>query len=161
MDIKSKLIEIFKARPAGPFLFVGSGFSRRYLGLEDWRGLLERFCVAGKPFEYYLASSNGDYPTLANLLAKDFNEYWWQAEPSAPTRRIALRCGWPRSDGLHCTGRRHRVRSLRSARIVWQHPIQTGFRQSSSPHARGVLFLGQKPGGIHRRSWLQAVVAGY
>ena len=83
MDIKSKLIEIFKARPAGPFLFVGSGFSRRYLGLEDWRGLLERFCVAGKPFEYYLASSNGDYPTLANLLAKDFNEYWWQAEEYA------------------------------------------------------------------------------
>ncbi|MDP1939878.1 MAG: SIR2 family protein [Gallionella sp.] len=80
MAIKTKLIEIFKSRGAGPFLFIGSGFSRRYLGLEDWRGLLSRFCVAGSPFEFYLASANGDYPTVARLLAEDFNKYWWNAE---------------------------------------------------------------------------------
>lgn len=80
MDIKEKLIDIFKSRPAGPFLFIGSGFSRRYLGLEDWKGLLEKFCVAGKPFEYYLALANGEYPAAANILSKDFNEYWWTSE---------------------------------------------------------------------------------
>lgn len=79
MNIKDNLIEIFKKRGAGPFLFVGSGFSRRYLGLENWRGLLERFCVAGKPFEYYLATANGCLPKVATMLAKDFNEYWWKA----------------------------------------------------------------------------------
>lgn len=80
MNIKEKLTEIFKSRAAGPFLFVGSGFSRRYLGLEDWKNLLSRFCTVEKPFEFYLASANGDYPTVARLLAEDFNSYWWTAD---------------------------------------------------------------------------------
>lgn len=83
MNITDNLVEIFRSRTAGPFLFLGSGFSRRYLGLEDWRGLLERFCATGRPFEYYLASANGHFPTVASLLAKDFNEHWWKSDEYA------------------------------------------------------------------------------
>lgn len=79
MTIEQKLISIFKAKGAGPFLFVGSGFSRRYLGLADWKGLLSKFCVMGKPFEYYLASADGNYPATAKLIAQEFNTYWWHA----------------------------------------------------------------------------------
>lgn len=75
MNIREKLVDIFQSKAAGPFLFLGSGFSRRYLSLEDWRGLLEHFCVMGKPFEYYLASANGDFPRISELIAEDFNKY--------------------------------------------------------------------------------------
>lgn len=88
MSIEQTLIEIFKSKGAGPFLFVGSGFSRRYLGLEDWKGLLSKFCVMGKPFEFYLAGADGDYPTAAKLIAQEFNTYWWTAAEYADSVSI-------------------------------------------------------------------------
>lgn len=63
-----------------PFLFVGSGVSRRYLGLEDWESLLRKFAdVAGKPYEYYRSTGNNDYPSIATAIAKDIHELWWTA----------------------------------------------------------------------------------
>lgn len=80
MSIELQLTEVLRTRNAGAFLFVGSGFSRRYLGLEDWTGLLSRFCAGLRPFEYYLSKADGDMPAATKLLATDFNEYWWKAE---------------------------------------------------------------------------------
>jgi len=78
--IKEELINVFREAPSGPFLFLGSGFSRRYLGLEDWEGLLARYCKMGKPFEYYLTMADGSLPTTASLIAEDFNKYYWSAD---------------------------------------------------------------------------------
>ncbi len=80
MSIENTLTEILKSRNAGAFLFVGSGFSRRYIGLENWAGLLSRFCVPGKKFEYYYGTADGKMPEAARLLATDFNEHWWSSE---------------------------------------------------------------------------------
>ncbi|WP_097410467.1 SIR2 family protein [Escherichia coli] len=76
-ELKEILVNIFRQRSAGPFLFVGSGFSRRYIGLPDWAALLSVFCTVKKPFEYYLSSGDGTYPTAARLIAEDFNNEWW------------------------------------------------------------------------------------
>ncbi|CAH3451635.1 TPA: SIR2 family protein [Enterobacter kobei] len=86
LELKTQLTAIFKSRNAGPFLFIGSGFSRRYLGLCDWKSLLEKYCIFGKPFEYYLATGDSTYPTAARLIAEDFNQEWWQDARFASSR---------------------------------------------------------------------------
>ena len=77
MDLTQLITSILAGNSGGPFLFIGSGFSRRYLGLEDWSGLLNKFCIMGKPIEFYKTQTNGNLPAAAQLIAKDFNEWWW------------------------------------------------------------------------------------
>lgn len=73
--------------PSAPFLFVGSGLSRRYMGLETWQGLLERFAAAtGKPYAYYVTSGDGDLPRVASVLAEAFHERWWTDDAFAGSR---------------------------------------------------------------------------
>ncbi|WP_210434438.1 SIR2 family protein [Stenotrophomonas maltophilia] len=88
MSIKAELSNLFGSRSSGPFLFLGSGFSRRYLGLEDWKGLLQRFCGPDRPFERYLATANSDYPLAAKAVARDFNERWWTEPGYEESRSI-------------------------------------------------------------------------
>lgn len=81
-----ELKAILQKHPAAPFLFVGSGFSRRYLGLDDWAGLLQYFCKNIKDFGYYRSKADGDLPTAASNMAHDFNEWWWSAPENADHR---------------------------------------------------------------------------
>ena len=63
-----------------PFLFVGSGLSRRYLGLEDWEGILRRFAaMTGRPYEYFRSSANGRYPAIATEIARELHGGWWES----------------------------------------------------------------------------------
>ncbi len=76
------------AGKAVPFLFVGAGMSRRYVGLESWEGLLRHFAaITGKPYDRYTSDAEGDYPQIATLLAEDFNPMWWDGEQYAGSRQ--------------------------------------------------------------------------
>lgn len=86
MTIADSLTQMLTTHSSGPFLFVGSGLSRRYLGLEDWGGLLRRFCAHIKPYEYYFASANGDLALVAGMMAEDFHEKWWSADEFEKSR---------------------------------------------------------------------------
>lgn len=65
-----------------PFLFVGSGFSKRYMGTEKWDELLRVFCTefSKNEFQYNVYSNQveekdyyGKQPAIATLLEKDYN----------------------------------------------------------------------------------------
>jgi hypothetical protein len=72
---------------AAPYLFVGSGFSRRYLGLESWESLLRRFAgLTDRPYEYYAASAGGSLPAVATAIAERFHERWWTADEFEESR---------------------------------------------------------------------------
>jgi 23S rRNA U2552 (ribose-2'-O)-methylase RlmE/FtsJ len=73
----ASLAKVLEGRGAAPFLFVGSGFSRRYLGLESWSELLQKFCGGIKAYGYYSTAANGYLPKAASIMSKDFNELWW------------------------------------------------------------------------------------
>jgi hypothetical protein len=74
-----------------PFLFVGSGFSRRYYDLPDWESLLKLLVQdldLPKPFEYYFSNSNSELPLTASKIGKDFKEDWWSKERFENSRNL-------------------------------------------------------------------------
>jgi hypothetical protein len=81
MSFKEELSLHFKNFDASPLLFVGSGLSRRYLGLECWSDLLRYF--SKKIDANYLklqAQSNGNMAELGQLLADEYSKVWWESE---------------------------------------------------------------------------------
>jgi hypothetical protein len=77
IDIEKELAEILSESLSAPFLFIGSGFSRRYLNLPDWKGLLSHFSNS-MPFDSYLGTADNDLPKAALALAHDFSSEWWK-----------------------------------------------------------------------------------
>ena len=78
MTIEKQLSDHLASIGTAPFLFVGSGISRRYIGLEDWKSLLTKFATGlTQPFEYYYGLANRNLPETATLLANAFYDIWW------------------------------------------------------------------------------------
>ncbi|TYL50438.1 SIR2 family protein [Agromyces mariniharenae] len=86
-DAAAQLRASLASHGALPYLFIGSGISRRYLGLPDWEGLLRQFAAeAGENFNYHLATANGDLPTAATSVAQAFHQRWWNDQSYAQQR---------------------------------------------------------------------------
>lgn len=87
-DFTARLSAHLSKFRAAPFLFVGAGVSRRYLGLDDWPGLLGRLAaLTGRDYAYYHASADGDYARIATLLAKELHEPWWAERRFSKSRK--------------------------------------------------------------------------
>ena len=60
-------------------LFVGSGVSRRFLGLPDWTGLLKYLAgLTDHEYDYYSSTAGGDPGRIASLMAPALHDYLWQ-----------------------------------------------------------------------------------
>lgn len=70
-----------------PFLFLGSGITRRYYNLPDWKGLLEHFAREVKNDDFTYSSYEnkaskmenpvGLLPKVAELIQADYDEKWF------------------------------------------------------------------------------------
>lgn len=83
MMIKETLKNIIQETNHHPFLFIGSGFSKRYMNTEKWDELLRYLCSLFTnnelQYSYYASTCSdmdyyGQQPHIAELLEKDFNK---------------------------------------------------------------------------------------
>lgn len=81
MSVKETLIQKIQLAQQHPFLFIGSGFSKRYIKTESWEDLLRKFCteINGDEFkfDFYANECTTDnyiekMPQIATLLEKDY-----------------------------------------------------------------------------------------
>ena len=87
VDIEKELTEHLSEINTAPFLFIGSGFSRRYLNLEDWENLLRRFSeLLPQEFDFYSSTSRKDWAKTAGMMADDFHPIWWKEEKYKDSR---------------------------------------------------------------------------
>lgn len=73
--------EVVNQFNACPYLFVGSGLTRRYLNLPDWNDLLKHFCtrLSDDEFAYSALKQQGenDFGKMGDILEADFNRRWF------------------------------------------------------------------------------------
>lgn len=81
MTIQETLLDKISSSQQHPFLFIGSGFTKRYLNTENWETLLRKFAteIDGDEFkyDYYYAKTispeqHNKLPEVASMLEKDY-----------------------------------------------------------------------------------------
>ena len=80
--MQTKWKDIVKSFPTTPFLFVGSGLTRRYLDLPTWEELLKHFAAINSDdqfiFERYMSENDNNYEKVGSAISKDFNTKWFR-----------------------------------------------------------------------------------
>lgn len=76
---KDDFTTILKDKKGAPFLFLGSGFSRHYLGTPQWNGILQMF-APHKLAQYYSKLNTDSLIKVATEIAKDVTEDFWNLD---------------------------------------------------------------------------------
>jgi SIR2-like domain len=125
------LKRMLEAANAHPFLFVGSGFTHRYLGTDDWKGLVSHFAGQAKPetdfpFEWYkneVADSGSvvgqGLPAITQLVERDYARRFLSDEAHRDLRT------------RHAGSIKAGVSPLKIGVADWLHSQEPGF---ASPH---------------------------
>lgn len=91
MSFKEVFHEKLDEFASSPFLFIGSGFSLKYLNSENWEGLLRKYSHAmGKPFERYRSYAGGNWPKVGSLIAHDYHGFWFENENLEEERKVNM-----------------------------------------------------------------------
>jgi SIR2-like domain len=65
-----------------PILFIGSGFSQRYINSPTWGGLLKQLIEKNpeikRPMQFFIQEHNGDYAKIASDLVDYYHTYAWE-----------------------------------------------------------------------------------
>ncbi|MDW4268632.1 SIR2 family protein [Staphylococcus saprophyticus] len=77
----NNLEKYIKKMNVRPILFIGSGFSQRYINAPNWEGLLEYLIeentMIKMPLQYFIQQFDGDLSMVATELVKFYYEYAW------------------------------------------------------------------------------------
>jgi|LGOV01.1.fsa_nt_gb hypothetical protein len=95
--MKKAIVNILKNTETLPVMFVGSGLSRRYIGLKDWEGLLRKFALLADNHEYSyelfkqkaveLGYDEGLLPKVAEVIEYEFNKVWFTDDKFSDSRK--------------------------------------------------------------------------
>ena len=85
-----ELIKSLRGTGALPYLFIGSGFSQRYIHAETWKNLLiylTNLMDNGKNYSQYQriamdygAENSNLLAEVASIISKDFNTIWYEKD---------------------------------------------------------------------------------
>lgn len=79
LEYLKQFITDMKSRP---ILFVGSGFSQRYINSPTWLGLLKQLVEENPeiemPIEFFIQEHNGEYANIASELVDYYRTYAWE-----------------------------------------------------------------------------------